>query len=148
MRMRIIAVAVVVGLGIVGISLAQQAGEGRGNDRAKLRAQVARLRAEVELRQMEHDVDADMLKRLMTDMRNLEGLASLKGPAEELLKSGAVPKAVGVRGGLPGFEAFQKQAQEEAKAEMQQEAKAEMQLDELTAKWVVLSSIASRRNSS
>ena len=125
MRMRIISAAVVLGLGIVGITLARQTGEARGDDKAKLRTQVARLRAEVELRQIEHDVDADILKKLMTDMRNLEGLESLKAPVEEQLKSATARKAPEIGYTPPGFEEFRKQAQEEAKA---------TQLNELTAK--------------
>ncbi len=120
MRMRIISATIILGLGIVGITLAQQAGEERRSEKAKLRSQVARLRAEVELRQIEHDVDADILKKLMTDLRNLGGLEALKAPVEEQLKSVTAQRAPNV--GLPtppGFEEFNKQFQEEAKAEAQ-----------------------------
>jgi hypothetical protein len=119
MKMWIISASVVLGLGIVGAAVAQQTGEGRGDDKAKLRAQVARLRAEVELRQIEHDVDADILKKLMTDIRNLEGLESLQAPIAEQLKSVPAPKAPVTGSAPPGFDEVQKQLQEEAKAEAQ-----------------------------
>jgi hypothetical protein len=90
MRMRIISAVVVTGFGIVGIALAQQADDqpkDQAGERARLRAQVVKLRAEVELQQLEHEVDVDILRKLMTDMRNLDAIAALKGPLEEELKS-------------------------------------------------------------
>jgi hypothetical protein len=90
MRMRIVSAAVVLGLGIVGITLAQQGGQqpkDRASEKAKLGAQVAKLRAEVEVLQLEHDVDADILRKLMTDVKNLDGMEALKGPMKEQLKA-------------------------------------------------------------
>lgn len=76
MRMRIISVAVVVlGLGIVGIALAQQAGQrprSPAGEKERLRAQVARLQAEAEFQQMDHDVDTAFLKTLLTNIKNDE----------------------------------------------------------------------------
>ena len=103
MRMRIISAAVVLGMGIVGITLAQQKGEEGGNGKARLRAQVAKLRADVELRQLEHEVEADILKKLMTDMKNLDGMEALKGPMEAQLKAlmDGVKKQLAGRSGIP-----------------------------------------------
>ncbi|MHB1559734.1 MAG: hypothetical protein ACYC61_19980 [Isosphaeraceae bacterium] len=89
--MRIIAAAVVLGLGIVGIALAQQqAGQQpkeQGGDRAKLRAEVARLRAEVEVRELEHDVDADVLREGLKELKQAEFMASMNGPIKEYMKT-------------------------------------------------------------
>lgn len=90
MRKRIISAAVVLGLGIVGITVAQQTSDLRkdgASEKAKLRVQVAKLRAEVEALQLEHDVDADFFKKLMTDVKNLDGMEALKGPMKEQLKA-------------------------------------------------------------
>jgi hypothetical protein len=86
MRMRSISTAVVLALGIVGITLAQQGGEKmkqQATDRAKLRSQVANLRAEVEVLQLEHDADSDILKKLMVDMKNLESMEAAKAHMKE-----------------------------------------------------------------
>jgi hypothetical protein len=72
MRMRIISSAVVLGLGIVGITLAQQSGQ-QSNTKATWRAQAAKLRAEVELLQLEQEVDEEYLKTAMGQMRVQEG---------------------------------------------------------------------------
>jgi hypothetical protein len=107
MRMRIISAAVVLGLGLVGIALAQQAGEGRRDDKAKLRVQVAKLRAEVEIRQLEHDADADILKKLMVDMKNVECMEASKGPmkeqAEALLKGPLKGEMEALKGAANGL---------------------------------------------
>jgi hypothetical protein len=87
MRMRIIAAVTVVGLGIVGITLAQQSGEDSRKDKSKLRAQLARLRAEVEVLQVEHDADSDILKKLMTDVRNVDCIEAVKGPIKEQMEA-------------------------------------------------------------
>jgi hypothetical protein len=73
MRMRIISAAViVVGLGLVGITLAQQGGEGQRDDKAKLPAQVVKLRTEVELLQLERDADREYLLDLMRSARQTD----------------------------------------------------------------------------
>jgi hypothetical protein len=74
MRMRIISAAVVLGLGLglVGITLARQTGAGRRDDKAELRTQVVKLRVEIELLQIEHEVDGEHLKAVMAEMRTLE----------------------------------------------------------------------------
>jgi hypothetical protein len=87
MRMRIIAAVTVVGLGIVGITLAQQSGEDSRKNNSKLRAQVARLRAEVEVLQLQHDADSDILKKLMTDVRNVDCIEAVKGPIKEQMEA-------------------------------------------------------------
>jgi hypothetical protein len=82
MRMRIITAAVVVGLGLVGITLAQESGKPtklQTSDKANLRAQVAKLRAEIELLQLEHEVDRDSLKELMVDLKRIDTLEAGKG---------------------------------------------------------------------
>ncbi len=73
MRMRIISAAVVLGLGIVGVTLAQQGGEERRNDKAERRIQVVRLGVEIELLQIEHEVDRGHLKAVRAELRSLEG---------------------------------------------------------------------------
>jgi hypothetical protein len=90
MRMRIIPAAVVLGLGLVGITLAQQGGQkpkDRAGEKAKLRVQVARLRADAELLQLEHDVVADMLRENMKAVKNAELTASMKGPMTQYAKT-------------------------------------------------------------
>ena len=121
MRMRIVSATAVtmVALGLVGITMAQPSGEQSRDqgDRVALRGQVARLRAEVELLQTEHDVDRDLLKKLMTDVKNMEGLASLKASAEPQLKSMPGQSPPEVLQGMPFGEAIAKRLQEDAKAE-------------------------------
>ncbi len=81
MRLRIILPTVVLGLAVAGVTLArQQAGEssqrvqGNGHlpaaiENARfLRAQVAELRAEVELGEIQHDVDKAMLSEMMKEV--------------------------------------------------------------------------------
>jgi hypothetical protein len=107
MRMRIISAGIVLGLGIVGITLAQQSGEQpkeRRTDRAKLRVQVAKLRAEVEVLQLEHDADSDFLKKLMIDMKNFDTMEAAKGPMKEqveALKASMGGQMLGAPGALP-----------------------------------------------
>jgi hypothetical protein len=75
MRVRLISVAIVLGLGIAGITLAQQPGEQPkqgARDRAKLRAQVVKLRAEIELLQLEHDADREYLRELLRSEKQTE----------------------------------------------------------------------------
>lgn len=117
MRMLSAAAVTAVGLGLVGITLAQPSGGQTRDqdDKVTLRGQVARLRAEVELLQTEHDVDRDLLKKLMHDVKNLEGLASVK--ASEELKSMPAQAPPEVLQGLPFGEAVAKRLQEDAKAE-------------------------------
>ena len=72
MRTRIIAAMVVLGLGIVGITLAQQPGaqpKPQAADKAALRAQVVKLRVEIELLQLDHDADRDSLVNWMNGER-------------------------------------------------------------------------------
>lgn len=90
MRMRIISAAVVLGLGIVGITLAQSGGgpsKQPAIDRAKLRPQVAKLRAEVEILQLEHEADAEILKKLMADIKNLDSLEAAKGSMKDQMEA-------------------------------------------------------------
>jgi hypothetical protein len=87
MRKRIIPAAVVLGLGIVGIALAQQAGqqpENREDVRAKQRAQVARLRAEVELLELEHEADRAALSDELQNERKAERIADDDGKVREI----------------------------------------------------------------
>lgn len=69
MRMRIISVVVVLGLGVVGITRAQQPGE---RDKAKLSAQVVKLRVEIELLELDHDADRAHLLDMMKGIRKYE----------------------------------------------------------------------------
>jgi hypothetical protein len=77
MTMRIISTAVVLGLSIAGITLAQQTGQ-QPKDQAKLRAQVVKLRVDIELLELEHDADRAHLKEMMKGMREYES----KSPEE------------------------------------------------------------------
>ncbi len=95
MRMRTFAAAVTLAaLGFATFAPAQQPGEPpkaqeQDGPKVKLRARVARLRAEVELMQIEHEVDVAVMKDMInglkfSDMsRNVEGMA---GPAFEELR--------------------------------------------------------------
>ena len=79
MKPQILSATVVIGLGLVGIALAQQAPDGAARDaRARRRGQIARLQARVELLEMEHKVDADLLEKLMSDVKNMDGLEAMK----------------------------------------------------------------------
>jgi hypothetical protein len=108
MRMRPIAAAVVLGLGIVGIALAQQANQQPGQPaatRAKLRSRIVKLRAELDLLQLEHDTDrADLLDDMRTQRQkdnlltldSLETLATAREPMK-MPKSEADWEAIGKR---------------------------------------------------
>lgn len=88
MRMRIISTTVVLGLGLLGVTLAQQGDrEEPRTGREELGAQVAKLRAEVELLELEHQVNAGILTKLMTDVRNWDSMEAVKGPMQEQLKA-------------------------------------------------------------
>src|SRR5262249_28273766 len=61
---------------VVGIALAQQTGEQRKqqvNDEARLRAEVVKVRVEIELLQLEHEVELGHVKSAMAELKNLEG---------------------------------------------------------------------------
>ena len=81
MRTRIIAAVVVLGLGIVGITLAQQPGaqpKPLAADKAALRAEVVKLRVDIELLQLDHDADRDNLLNWMKGERwRPEGMAGM-----------------------------------------------------------------------
>jgi hypothetical protein len=79
MRVRIIAATVVLSLGIVGITMAQHKGEqpkDQAGERAKLRARVVKLRVDIELLELEHDVDRDDLLACMKNMKQAEFMGS------------------------------------------------------------------------
>jgi hypothetical protein len=90
MRLRIISAAVVIGLGVVGIALAQQ-GDKQPNEppinKAKRRTQVAKLRAEVDVLQLEHDANSEVLKKMMIEMKDHESMEAAKGPAKEQMEA-------------------------------------------------------------
>jgi hypothetical protein len=99
--MRIIAATVVLGLGLLGITLAQQGDrEEPRTDREEQRSQLAQLRAEVELLDLEHQVNAEILKKVMTDIRNWDWLEAAKGPLKEQMKA-LVPQAPAPAAELP-----------------------------------------------
>ncbi|MDR3622401.1 MAG: hypothetical protein P4L85_23830 [Paludisphaera borealis] len=103
MRIRILSAAACLSLVLLGAGLAQQVGPGpvtKTEDRpnadppssdparkptpddapqlASLRSQLVRLRAEVELLELEHEADVDHLKAIATDVRNSNDLEKLK----------------------------------------------------------------------
>jgi hypothetical protein len=78
MRMRIILVAFVLAFGIVGITAAQQPGDQsnrQNGDRAKLRAQVVKLRVEIDLLELDHDADKSDLLELIKGIRMSESMS-------------------------------------------------------------------------
>jgi hypothetical protein len=81
MTKRIIAAVVVFGLGIVGITLAQQPGaqpKQQAADKAALRAQVVKLRVEIELLQLDHDADRDnLLNWMKAELMGSGGMAGM-----------------------------------------------------------------------
>jgi len=84
----VLAIAMLAGLGMAAtITLAQPAPGDRLPPREKrtLRAELAKLRAEVELLQLEHESDVDFLKKLMEEMKNSEAMESVKGSAKSRL---------------------------------------------------------------
>jgi hypothetical protein len=75
MRIRIISSVVILGLGIAGVTLAQQEGERskpQAGGKAKLRARMVALRADVELLQLDHEADKALLLEATKGMRKLE----------------------------------------------------------------------------
>jgi hypothetical protein len=87
MRTRMITAAVVLlGLGIAGITLAQQPGaepKPQAADKAALRAQVVKLRVEIELLQLDHDADRESILGWMKGERM--GPGGLAGMAIETM---------------------------------------------------------------
>ena len=97
MRMRIASgVAVLVALGVATLTMARPQGEPpkgqeQANPKVQLQARVARLRAEVELLQLEHEGDVAVLKDMINGLWASEASASMEkigAPMlEELRKS-------------------------------------------------------------
>jgi hypothetical protein len=88
MRMGIISTTVVLGVGLLGVTLAQQGDrEEPRTDREEQRSQVAKLRAEVDLLELEHQANAGILTKLMTDIRNWDSMEAVKGPMQEQMKA-------------------------------------------------------------
>jgi hypothetical protein len=75
MRMGIVSAVVVISVGIVGLAFAQQTAR-QPNDqtsaKAKLRAQVIKLRVEVELLELEHDATRAEILETIKDIRGAE----------------------------------------------------------------------------
>ncbi len=90
MKMRFM-VPIAFVLGCFGAAMARQdvgspkAAVQRAADSADLKVKVGRLRADVEILQIEHEIDAKLLKALIEDVKNLEILESSKGLAETAL---------------------------------------------------------------
>jgi hypothetical protein len=123
MRKRIISAAVVLGLGIGGISLAQQAGQqpkDQVSERAKLRAQVAKLQAEVELLDLEHQADKDVVVSVLKEERDFESESSRFAKARE-----AVGEATMMAASVGKLEEFKKEFGDEKamQARMEKELK-------------------------
>ncbi len=127
MRMRTMLAAVVFGLGIVGIALAQQAGpqpKDHSSERAKLRGQVARLRADVELLDLEHEADKAVVVSVLKEERDSESESGRVAKAKE-----AVSEAALMAASMGKLEEFQKEFGDEkalqARAEKELKEKAE-----------------------
>src|SRR5436305_15285160 len=87
MRIRITMAAALLALGFATITAASQGAEVKkeqapADSKAALRPKLARLRAEVELMQLEHDVEVAMLKDLIKDLKGLEMLKSAENSRE------------------------------------------------------------------
>ncbi len=79
MNKPIIAAAVVLGLGVAAIALAQGDGDRhrqQSPDRARLRSQVVKLRVDIEVLQLDHDADREIIVAWMKSMRPAEGMRS------------------------------------------------------------------------
>ena len=127
MRKRIISAAVVLALGIVGIALAQQPGpqpKDHASERAKLRAQVAKLRADVELLDLEHEADKAVVVSVLREERDYESESARVDKAKE-----AVSEANMTAASLGKLREFQKEFGDEkamqAQAEKELKEKAE-----------------------
>jgi hypothetical protein len=77
-----VGILALLAVGAATLSRAQVEAKSPAADKVKLRSQVAALRAEVELLELEHEVEVDRLKKLMTDVRNLEDMEA----ADEFMK--------------------------------------------------------------
>jgi hypothetical protein len=129
MRIKITLAAALLALGFATITAARQGPEVRkdqapADSKAALRPKLARLRAEVELMQLEHEADVSILKDLVKDLKNLELMKNAQNSKElaplldELRKQGE-----GVSPILPAIPAgFAEQVKQQA--ENQEKAKA------------------------
>jgi hypothetical protein len=97
MRKRIISATVVLGLGIVGMTLAQQIGEqpnGRTGELAKLRAEVIKLRVEIEFLEMDHDVIRAEFLLGKKQMREIQARFAITDDGEPINNQAGVIQAV------------------------------------------------------
>jgi hypothetical protein len=86
-------VAFIVCMGIVTMTLGQGQSRKEASEpaaatltaRAKLLAQVAELRAELEVLQVEHEVDRELLRATLKDQRNMEILEANQGNMDEMV---------------------------------------------------------------
>jgi hypothetical protein len=137
MRIKITLAAVLLALGFATITTARQGAEGArnpapGESKASLRPKLARLRAEVELMQLEHEADVSILKDLVKDLKNLEMMKNAQNSRElaplldELRKQGE-----GLQPILPAIPA---RFAEQFKHQAENEEKAKALVDEATLK--------------
>ncbi len=107
MRSRSTLAAVVLGLAVAGVTMAQQQpgdsspGRGQGNgpvpaaleNARQLRAQVAELRAEVELGEIQHDVDKAMLSEMMKEVEQARWKEASK-PSQQAIRTAGEPSRI------------------------------------------------------
>ena len=137
MRMRIASgVAVLVALGFATLTMARpQGGPPKGqeqaNPKAQLQARVARLRAEVELLQLEHDGDVAVLKDMINGLWASEASASMEKIGAPMLEE--LRKSAGGGGGADNLNRpFAKEFL--ARFNPEEEARKQGVVDEATAK--------------
>jgi hypothetical protein len=127
MRTRIAMAAFLLALGFASITAARQGADGArpqvpADSKAALRPKLARLRAEVELLQIEHEVEVAILKDLIKDLKGLEMLKNAENSREGAILVGELRKqGEGLQPVFPalpaGFaEQFKKQAEGREKA--------------------------------
>jgi len=79
MRTQVISVMVIVaGFAAATMVVAQPASTAQTRDTAKQESGLAKLRAEIELLQLEHDVDAAHLRKLLTDVQSFDEAAAIR----------------------------------------------------------------------
>jgi hypothetical protein len=118
MRTRVFAAAVGLGLVVAGISLAQQTAprpRDRAGEASKLRAQVVKLRGEIDLLELDHEAARVELLQIVKDIRELESegnQAQMKSLANLQLMLGGGSEALAKEAEHLGVEGAAKKVKE------------------------------------
>ena len=137
MRMRIASgVAVLVALGFATLTMARPQGEPpkgqeQANPKVQLQARVARLRAEVELLQLEHEGDVAVLKDMINGLWASEASASMEKIGAPMLED--LRKSVGENAGNDPL-AIMKERLARAGFNPEEDAKKQALVDRASAK--------------